>query len=195
VRQPSDGAKGELALTAVRWLTGSLFIAHLYWKFFVYPPGFAGWWQNFASNGYPWFVPYYVFSAELAGAALLIPGVWSRWVSFYALPMMVGAAHFWAVREGFFFTAGGAELPIVWAVLLLITGALGDGAHVLLRSPKLWSPAKGQSASSVTGRPARAILRREEANMFSSEAFHVSSSCRRGDARPATPPLPCAAPL
>lgn len=137
-QQPIDGRKGELALTAIRCVTGSLFIAHLYWKVFVFPPGFAGWWGNFAANGYPWFVPYYVFSAELAGAVLLIPGIFARWVSLYAAPMMIGAAHFWAVRNGFYFTAGGAELPIVWTALLLIVATLGDGAYALVRSPTPW---------------------------------------------------------
>lgn len=147
LQQPTQGEKGELALTAVRCLSGCLFIAHLYWKFFVFPPGFEGWWGNFESNGYPWFVPYYVFSAELLGAALLIPGVWSRWVSFYSLPMMVGASHFWAVRNGFYFTAGGAELPIVWTVLLLILAVFGDGAYALIRSPAPWRSNPGPKTS------------------------------------------------
>jgi putative oxidoreductase len=134
-QQPFDGRSGALALTALRWLAGSLFLAHLYWKFFVFPPGFDGWWKNFETNGYPWFVPYYVFSAELAGAALIIPGIWARWVSLYAVPMMAGAAHYWAVRKGFYFTSGGAELPVVWVALLLIIAALGDGAYALVRSP------------------------------------------------------------
>jgi putative oxidoreductase len=52
---------------------------------------------------------------------------------------MVGAAHFWAVRNGFFFTASGAELPVVWTVLLLIIALLGDGAYALVPSPAPWS--------------------------------------------------------
>ena len=52
----------------LRVTLGSLFIAHLYWKVAVYPGGLDRWWSNFATNGYPWFVPWYVFSAELAGA-------------------------------------------------------------------------------------------------------------------------------
>ena len=136
--QSFDSRSGALALTALRWLVGLLFIAHLYWKFFVFPPGFEGWWKNFASNGYPWFVPYYVFSAELAGAVLIIPGIWARWVSLYAVPMMIGAAHFWAIRNGFFFTSGGAELPVVWTTLLAVIALLGDGAYALVPSPAPW---------------------------------------------------------
>jgi putative oxidoreductase len=115
----------------LRLVLGSLFIAHLYWKFAVFPGGLPQWWSNFATNGYPSFVPGYVLSAEIAGAALLIPGIYTRWVSLYAVPMMLGAAHFWAVRKGFWFVSGGAELPLVWAVLLVLQAMLGDGPFAL----------------------------------------------------------------
>lgn len=115
----------------LRSVLGLLFIAHLYWKFAVLPGGFTQWWSNFALNGYPAFVPWYVFSAELAGALLLIPGIQTRWVCLYAIPMMLGAAHFWAVRKGFWFVAAGAELPLVWTVMLVLQAMLGDGPHAL----------------------------------------------------------------
>jgi putative oxidoreductase len=115
----------------LRVTLGALFIAHLYWKIAVYPGGVDRWWGSFATNGYPWFVPWYVLSAELAGALLLIPGIAVRWVSLYAMPMMIGAAHFWAIRNGFWFVAGGAELPILWGVLLALQFLLGSGSHSL----------------------------------------------------------------
>lgn len=113
----------------LRVLLGSLFIAHLYWKIAILPGGVPRWWAGFATNGYPAFVPWYVFSAELAGALLLIPGIGARWVSLYALPMMLGATQFWAVRKGFYFTGAGAELPLVWSVLLVLQFMLGDGQY------------------------------------------------------------------
>lgn len=115
----------------LRVTLGSFFIAHLYWKFMVFPGGFRQWWSNFAVNGYPPFVPWYVISAELAGALFLIPGIFTRWVSLYALPMMLGAAQFWAVRKGFWFAAAGAEFPIAWAVMLALQALLGDGPYAL----------------------------------------------------------------
>ena len=36
-------------------------------------------------------------------------------------PMMIGAAQFWLVRKGFYFTKAGAELPLVWLALLATT--------------------------------------------------------------------------
>ena len=123
--------QARLAPLVLRLVLGSLFIAHLYWKFAVLPGGLTQWWSNFATNGYPSFVPWYVFSAELAGALLLIPGIYTRWVSLYAVPMMLGAAHFWATRNGFWFVGGGAELPLVWAVMLILQAMLGDGPFAL----------------------------------------------------------------
>lgn len=115
----------------LRLVLGLLFIAHLYWKFAVLPGGLSQWWSNFEANGYPWFVPGYVLSAEFAGALLLIPGVFTRWVSLYAVPMMLGATHFWAVRKGFWFVGAGAELPAVWTAMLVLQAMLGSGPYAL----------------------------------------------------------------
>ena len=113
----------------LRSVLGLLFSAHLYWKFVVFPGGLPQWVSNFAANGYPSFVPWYVLSAEIAGALLLIPGVFTRWVSLYAVPMMLGATHFWAVRKGFWFVGAGAELPAVWTAMLVLQAMLGDGPY------------------------------------------------------------------
>ena len=59
-----------------------------------------------------------------------------RWVSLYAVPMMLGAAYFRAMRNGFYFTTAGSELPIVWSVLLVLQFMLGDGPYVLRASHK-----------------------------------------------------------
>jgi len=85
-----------------------------------------------------------VLSAEVAGALLLIPGIFTRWVVLYAMPMMLGAAHFWLVRNGFYFTKGGAELPLVWLALLAIQVVAGDGAWALAPTP--WRARSRRSA-------------------------------------------------
>ena len=118
----------------LRVTLGSLFIAHLYWKFAILPGGLHTWWENFAKHGYPAITPWYSISAEFVGAFLLIPGIWTRWVALYALPLMVGAAHFWAIRKGYFFTGAGAELPVVWSVMLVVQALLGDGLYAVVPS-------------------------------------------------------------
>jgi putative oxidoreductase len=100
-------------------------------KFEILPGGVTKWWSGFQTNGYPWFVPWYVISAELTGAALLIPGIYTRWVSLYAIPLMIGATQFWWVRRGFYFTSAGGELPLLWASTLLVQALLGDGAYAV----------------------------------------------------------------
>lgn len=130
----SGNAEGRAALL-LRLLLGSLFVAHLYWKLTILPGGLGTWWGGLVANGYPAFVPAYVLSAEIAGALLLIPGIFPRYVALYAMPMMAGAAHFWLVRKGFYFTQAGAELPLVWLALLGIQVLAGDGSPALLRSP------------------------------------------------------------
>ena len=131
-RDRSGAAYGALLL---RLLLGALFIAHLYWKIGVRPGGIEAWSEGLVKLGYPPFVPIYVLSAEFAGALLLIPGVLTRYVAIYAMPMMLGAAQFWLVRKGFYFTDAGAELPLVWLALLGLQVLLGDGPLTLLRSP------------------------------------------------------------
>jgi putative oxidoreductase len=123
-------ARASISISALllRLLLGSLFIAHLHWKFAVFPGGLEAWWGNLLRQGYPAFVPAYVLSAEIAGALLLAPGVLTRYVAIYAAPMMIGAAQFWLVRKGFYFTQAGAELPLVWLALLGLQAVAGDAA-------------------------------------------------------------------
>jgi len=143
--RPTDGLRAALLL---RLLLGSLFIAHLYWKVAILPGGVGAWWNNLTGAGYPAFVPGYVLSAEIAGALFLIPGVYARYVALYAMPMMAGAAQFWLVRKGFYFTGAGAELPLVWLALLAIQAGAGDGAYALAPSP-----GPGHALRRLLGRP------------------------------------------
>jgi putative oxidoreductase len=132
----AEGASApERAALLLRLLLASLFIAHLYWKFAILPGGLPAWWAYLIKAGYPPVAPAYVLTAEFAGALLLIPGILTRYVACYAMPMMLGAAHFWATRNGFYFTAAGAELPLVWLALLAIQAVAGDGAFAAVRSP------------------------------------------------------------
>jgi putative oxidoreductase len=131
----TDRAAGAYGALLLRGLLGALFIAHLFWKVVVRDGGLEGWFEGLVKLGYPPYVPAYVLTAEIAGALLLIPGVMSRYVALYAMPMMIGAAQFWWVRNGFYFTDAGAELPLVWLALLGLLVVLGDGPYALVASP------------------------------------------------------------
>jgi putative oxidoreductase len=125
----TDHRTAPYAALLLRITLGTLFILHLYWKFEI--RGFDRWWSSFRNDGYPAPLMFYVLFAEFAGALLLIPGILTRWVSLFALPVMFGAAYFWFTRKGYFFTAAGAELPIVWGIALVVQALLGDGAYAV----------------------------------------------------------------
>ncbi|MGH7024722.1 MAG: DoxX family protein [Caulobacteraceae bacterium] len=130
-----DRSADSYAALLLRLLLGALFIAHLDWKFYLLPGGFDAWCAGLSHAGYAPYVPWYVVSAEAFGAALLIPGILTRYVAVYAMPMMLGAAWFWLTRKGFYFTKAGGELPLVWLALLGLQAVLGDGRFALVRSP------------------------------------------------------------
>ena len=133
------------AALLLRLTLGSLFIAHLYWKFAILPGGLQKWWSNFETNGYHWLVPWYAISAEFAGALLLIPGIYTRWVSLYAMPLMIGASQFWLVRKGFYFAAAGCELPVIWTIMLILQAMLGDGPYAAKVPALPWESRQPQS--------------------------------------------------
>ena len=130
-----DQRTAPYAALLLRVTLGIYAIAHIYWKFYIRPDGFDGWLNGLVMAGYPTWVIVYVLSGEFLGALLLIPGILTRWVALYAMPLIVGAAQFWLVRKGFFFTGAGAELPVLWAVALIVQAGLGDGAFALVPSP------------------------------------------------------------
>jgi putative oxidoreductase len=141
-----DMRTAPYAALFLRLTLGYLAIAHLYWKFYIREDGLAGWWANLNTNGYPDFVVWYVLTAEFAGAIMLIPGIFTRWVALFCVPLMMAAAQYWLVRRGFFFTAAGAELPILWTVGLLVQAGLGDGAYALKASPPFPFIGRGRPA-------------------------------------------------
>jgi putative oxidoreductase len=142
-----DQRTAPYAALFLRCTLGFLAIAHLYWKFYIRADGagLMSWWENLNNNGYPDFVVWYVLSAEFAGALLLIPGIYTRWVALYCVPLMVAAAQYWLARTGFFFTSAGAELPVLWTVGLLVQAGIGDGAYALKPSPQFPFLSRGRA--------------------------------------------------
>lgn len=112
---------------------GVMFIAHALLKLFVFTlPGTV---KFFETLGYPGFLAYVVFAAELAGGALLVLGVYTRWVSLALIPILIGAAMV-HIPNGWVFSApnGGWEYPVFLAIASAVQALLGDGA-LALRAP------------------------------------------------------------
>ena len=127
-----DQRTAPYAALLLRLTLGSLFIVHLYWKYAV--KGFNPWVAGLHEAGYNNAVVAYVLCAETAAALLLIPGIYTRWVSLFALPLMVGASQYWLQRKGFYFTVAGAEFPMFWGLALVLQALLGDGPLAMGRS-------------------------------------------------------------
>src|SRR6266700_3015821 len=85
---PIDMRTAPYAALLLRVTLGIYAIAHIYWKFYIRPDGFDGWWNGLITAGYPSWVILYVLSGEFLGALLLIPGIFTRWVALYAMAPM-----------------------------------------------------------------------------------------------------------
>ncbi len=115
----------------LRLALGGLFLAHAGLKIFVFTP--AGTAQFFESLGLPGALAYLTMAAEVAGAAALILGIYTRWAALALVPILLGAIATVHGANGFWFTAkgGGWEFPAFWIVALLTQASLGDGAFAL----------------------------------------------------------------
>ena len=114
----------------LRLALGTMFIAHALLKYYVFTlPGTA---QFFQSLGLPGALGYATFAAELLGGALILAGLFGRWVSAALIPVLLGAT--WAhAANGWVFSApnGGWEYPAFLAAAALAHVLLGDGAYAL----------------------------------------------------------------
>jgi putative oxidoreductase len=126
-----DQRTAPWAALVLRVTLGVMFIAHALLKYAVFTlPGTA---QFFESLGLPGLLAYIVFWAELAGGALILAGVYSRWVAAALIPVLLGAT--WAhAGNGWVFTAanGGWEYPAFLTAATAVLALLGDGHYSLV---------------------------------------------------------------
>lgn len=129
-----DNRTAPYAAFVLRVSLAGFFLAHLYKKFAV--TGFDSWWNGLEKAGYADWMLYYTLAAEFAAAILLVLGMYSRYVSVLALPVMIAVTNHWAMRKGYWFVDGGAEFPLAWTFMLIAQALLGDGAYAI-RAPAL----------------------------------------------------------
>lgn len=122
-------------ITLLRVALGSMWIAHALLKLLVFTlPGTA---QFFASVGFPAWLAYPVFAAELAGGCALVLGIYPRQAALVLVPVMAAAA--WVhVPNGWVHTSpgGGWEYPVFLVVASVALWLIGDGAWTLRRSTR-----------------------------------------------------------
>ena len=81
-----DSRTAPYAAFVLRVALGVMFIAHALLKYYVFTlPGTA---KFFESLGLPGPLAYLTFFAELVGGALILAGVYSRWVSAALIPIL-----------------------------------------------------------------------------------------------------------
>ena len=125
-----DTRTAPYAALVLRLSLGIMFVMHAYLKLAVFT--MDGTVQFFESLGYPAFLAYLTVVAELGGGALLILGVYSRYVAAALVPILLGAlmVH---VGNGWVFSAegGGYEYPLFLVAASATLVLLGDGAYAL----------------------------------------------------------------
>jgi putative oxidoreductase len=123
----------QLGIALLRVSLGTMWIAHALLKLLVFTlPGTA---QFFDSVGFPGFLAYPVFAAEILGGTALVLGIYARQVSLALVPVMIGAASV-HIHNGWVFTSqgGGWEYPVFLAVMSVVLYLLGDGVGAIRRS-------------------------------------------------------------
>jgi putative oxidoreductase len=145
----NDNRTAAYAALVLRLALAGFFIAHVYRKFAII--GFDSWWSGLEKAGYADWMLYYTLAAETAGAILLLPGIYTRYVCLLTLPVLIAVTRHWAIRKGLWFTDGGAEFPLAWTLMLVAQALLGDGAYAV-RMPSLPWERRAHAAVALPGR-------------------------------------------
>jgi putative oxidoreductase len=133
---PSVSSSTQFGITLLRVSLGAMWIAHALLKLLVFTlPGTA---QYFTSIGFPGFLAYPVFAAELLGGIALLLGVYARQAALALVPVMAVAAWVHAPNGWLHTSAGGGwEYPVFLIAASIALWLLGDGAAAVKRSALL----------------------------------------------------------
>lgn len=128
-----DTRTAPYAALLLRIALGVMFLAHGLTKLLVFTlPGTA---QFFAKIGFAGWLAYPVTFFEIGAGALLILGVWPRWIAVIAaVQLFVASSVHFGNGWGFGNPGGGWEYPVFLAVVAAVLALLGDGKFALLKS-------------------------------------------------------------
>ena len=108
-------------LTALRFMTGLLFLEHGTGKLFHFPAGLP------FLDKMPWGMLYFTGIMELVGGALIVLGLFTRPVAF-VLSGYMAAAYFMAHFPASFFPAvNGGDAAVLYCFIFLFLAAAGPG--------------------------------------------------------------------
>lgn len=129
----------DYAVTLLRVSLGVMYLAHsIVLKLLTF--GLAGTAGYFESIGLPGWLAYVTFAAEAIGGAMLVLGIYARWVAVALIPALLGAIIWAHGGAGWVFNApgGGWEYPLYLIVLSVAQFLLGDGRYALRPSSSLF---------------------------------------------------------
>ena len=115
----ADSAATCLRLTLAAW-----WIIH--WWFKVRVAGMSATEMFFLHNGLPAWLAWCDVGAEVVITFCLIVGLYVPLMCIVSLPILIAGVVIYR-GNGFYFPAGGVELPILWAIVQIIQAMLGPG--------------------------------------------------------------------
>lgn len=128
----------DYGVTLLRVSLGVMYLAHsIGLKLLTF--GLAGTVGYFESIGLPGWLAYVTFAAEVIGGAMLVLGIYARWVAVMLIPALLGAIIWAHGGNGWVFTApnGGWEYPLYLIIVSVAQFLFGDGRYALRPSPAL----------------------------------------------------------
>lgn len=124
-----------LGATLLRFILASLWIAHWWYK--VGYRGMRATEAFFLQQGLPAWLAWFDVSFEVVVAICLVLGIYVPLLCLISLPILF--ASIWIYRRnGFYFSSGGIELPVLWACAQIAQAMLGPGVFRISVPP--WLP-------------------------------------------------------
>ena len=124
-----------LGAALLRFILAAFWIAHWWYK--VGYRGMPATLAFFVQQGLPAWLAWFDVSFEVVVAVGLVLGIYVPLLCLISLPILV--ASMWIYRgNGFYFSSGGIELPILWACAQISQAMLGPGTFCI--SVSAWLP-------------------------------------------------------
>ena len=114
-----------LGAALLRFILAGFWIAHWWYK--VGYRGMSATQAFFLQQGLPVWLAWFDISFEVVVAVCLVLGIFVPLLCLISLPILF--ASMWIYRRnGFYFSSGGIELPLLWACAQIAQAMLGPGA-------------------------------------------------------------------